>query len=502
MTDVTSLVVKIKTSRAAYSDSDDDVYFGIGPREWLLDNPSRNDFEQGRTDTFVLDDLGGLEVGDVRRVRLRKTGTNGWRPQWIKVYVNDPTARRRPLYEGTINFLLDGGGGAGQQAGLWWEAPNFPPRMSIASAAVTTLLVQVTTGEVANAGTDDDVYFSIGTREWLLDNPGRNDFERGQTDTFTLTNLTGVRLTDIKQIGLRKTGTNGWFAERIRLWVNAAPPAPVFFSDTFDIWLDGGRGAENRHGLQWFSRNYPQPAPVPVEDKVTSLRVAVSTEDVAHAGTNDGIYFGIGTREWYLRNPGRGNFRRNRTDTFDLGDLDAMGGLRISDIRKIALRKEGINGWRPKRVTVFVNGTSRPFYRGPVDTWLDGGRGAENRFGLTWEARDFAYEIPVYGHLVIGRDDTSIRPDRSRPASAELLTNLNTADYRVQAGSSDAYWTQGAVSFRVVGFDTVRVPDADAFVMSDADAADRSAMADVARDRQRGVSFVPESVGTDRLRAG
>jgi hypothetical protein len=292
-------------------------------------------------------------------------------------------------------------------------------------------------------------------------------------------------LTDIKQIGLRKTGTNGWFAERIRLWVNAAPPAPVFFSDTFDIWLDGGRGAENRHGLQWFSRNYPQPAPVPVEDKVTSLRVAISTEDVAHAGTNDGIYFGIGTREWYLRNPGRGNFRRNRTDTFDLGDLDAMGGLRISDIRKIALRKEGINGWRPKRVTVFVNGTSRPFYRGPVDTWLDGGRGAENRFGLTWEARDFAYEIPVYGHLVIGRDDTSIRPDRSRPASAELLTNLNTADYRVQAGSSDAYWTQGAVSFRVVGFDTVRVPDADAFVMSDADAADRSAMADVARDHNR-----------------
>jgi hypothetical protein len=91
----------------------------------------------------------------------------------------------------------------------------------------------------------------------------------------------------------------------------------------------------------------------------------------------------------------------------------------------------------------------------------------------------------VYGHIVVGEDTPSVKPARARQASAELLTNLNTADYRVQAGSADSYWTQGAITYRVVGFDTVTVPDADALLMPDADSADRTAMADVARDNNR-----------------
>ena len=87
----------------------------------------------------------------------------------------------------------------------------------------------------------------------------------------------------------------------------------------------------------------------------------------------------------------------------------------------------------------------------------------------------------MYGHRVVGQTTPSIGPARSRQASAELLTNLNTAGYRTQAGSSDTYWTQGAITYRVVGFDTVTVPDADALVMPDSDRADRTAMADVAR---------------------
>ena len=481
MTVLTSLVVKVRTSSTAGSDTDDNIYFGIGPREWLLDNKGRNDFEKGRIDTFVLGNLAGLVDADIRRIRLRKYGTDGWKPNWIKVYVNDPNTTRRPFYEERIDFFLDGGRGAEQKAGLGWEASTFPPRFSIPSDNVTKLIVEVTTGSIANAGTDDEVYFSIGTREWHLNNLSRDDFEPGRTDTFILENLSGLRLTDIKQIGLRKTGTDGWYPSRIRVWINAAPPAAVFFTDTIDMWLDGGSGAEQKSGLVWNSRNYPQPSPQPVENKVTSLRVVLATDDADYAGTDDEVYFSIGTREWLLDNVGRNDFEPAKTDTFDLGDLSAMGGLRISDIRKIALRKNGTDGWRPKRITVFVNGTSKAFYVGTIDTWLDGGKGAENNFGLTWEARDFAYEIPVYGHRVVGQDDASVGPTRSQQASAELLTNLNTADYRTQAGSSDAYWSQGAITYRVVGFDTVTVTDADALVMPDSDSADRTAMADVAR---------------------
>lgn len=51
--------------------------------------------------------------------------------------------------------------------------------------------VIITTGNMDGAGTDADVYLTLygtqGTlREIFLDDPNRNDFERGQTDEFLL----------------------------------------------------------------------------------------------------------------------------------------------------------------------------------------------------------------------------------------------------------------------------------------------------------------------------
>ena len=76
MAAVASLIIKVKTKSSPGSATDDQVYLGIGTREWMLDNPDKNDFEKGKTDTFVLQDLTGLQVEDIRRIRLRKTGTN------------------------------------------------------------------------------------------------------------------------------------------------------------------------------------------------------------------------------------------------------------------------------------------------------------------------------------------------------------------------------------------------------------------------------------------
>ncbi len=473
MASVTSLIVKIKTMSNSDSATDDDVYFGIGTREWMLDNANRNDFERGKTDTFNLQGLGGLQEEDIRRIRLRKTGTNGWRPESIKIYVNKPSATGTPFYQSRIGFLLDGGAGAEQKAGLYWQTPDFPPRFPVDSDSVTQLVVQVTTGTRANADTDDDVYFSIGTREWMLNNQNRDDFEKGRTDTFTLTNLSSLKISDIEEIGLRKTGTDGWFPTRIRVWVNSAPGSgDPFFDRSVNMWLDGGNGAQNKFGLQWNSRDFPQPSPQPVEDRVTALKVVIKTSNVAQANTDDQVYFGIGTREWMIDNPGKNDFERGQTDTFVLGDMTGMDGLRLSDFRKIALRKTGSDGWRPQSIKVFVNNESTPFYQGNINMWLDGGDGAENQFGLTWEATNFSWDIPVHCHLVIGQTNSAIRPARDVQASTELISNLNTANYRIAAGSCNGYWTQGRNRYRVVGFTNAPVPDAEAQIMPDSDAAD------------------------------
>ena len=485
MAAITSLVVKTKTSSQTWSGSDNRVYFGIGPREWLLDNTNRDDFEKGHVDTFVLQNLAGLDDSDIRRIRLRKVGTDGWRPQWIKVYVNKPAATGAAFYEGDVGVWLDGGPGAQQKGGLQWEASDFPKRYVTSSSNVTKLVVRVTTANVANAQTDDAVFFSIGTREWSLDNLNKNDFERGNTDTFHLENLSGIKVADIRQIGLRKEGTNGWRPSRIRVWVNDDTPSPPFFDGEANIWLDGGSGAQNTDGLQWFSRDFPQPSPQPVENSVTALRVELETDDSGYAGTNDPIYFNIGTREWFLDNTNKNDFERGNTDTFVLGRLDDMGGLRRSDFRRIALRKYGRNGWRPKRIKVFLNNSSTPFYDGDIDVWLDGGSGAELKAGLHWEARDFTYEIPVYCHWVVGKDTSTIRPQRSKKASSELLANLNTEDYRQGAGSCDTYWTQGAITYRVVGFDTVKIDDADAQLLPDQTTADFTELRTIAANNNK-----------------
>ena len=49
---------------------------------------------------------------------------------------------------------------------------------------ITTLIVEITTGDVRFAGTDDKMVLQIGGKTFALDDPNRDDFERGNTDHF------------------------------------------------------------------------------------------------------------------------------------------------------------------------------------------------------------------------------------------------------------------------------------------------------------------------------
>ena len=51
---------------------------------------------------------------------------------------------------------------------------------------IKKLTVEITTGDVTFAGTDDPVQLNIGGHSFQLDNPNRDDFERNRTDTFEL----------------------------------------------------------------------------------------------------------------------------------------------------------------------------------------------------------------------------------------------------------------------------------------------------------------------------
>lgn len=90
--------------------------------------------------------------------------------------------------------------------------------------------LRITTGDVPNGDTDDDVRATIhgpisghtGGSTWL-DHAG-DDFERGATRNYDLVNLTGIaELGDIEGIQLYKPGSDDWCVQNVTLLVNDAP---------------------------------------------------------------------------------------------------------------------------------------------------------------------------------------------------------------------------------------------------------------------------------------
>jgi PLAT/LH2 domain len=97
--------------------------------------------------------------------------------------------------------------------------------------------LQIQTGDVADAGTDDDISASIagpiggstGGTTWL--DHSIDDFQRGSIHTYDLPGLKGIgELGDIESIALNHQGDDDWCVKAVTLYVNDA----AAFSTGFD----------------------------------------------------------------------------------------------------------------------------------------------------------------------------------------------------------------------------------------------------------------------------
>jgi hypothetical protein len=84
--------------------------------------------------------------------------------------------------------------------------------------------IEITTGTLITAGTDANVYITIydkeghNTGEILLDNPGINDFEREDTNTFS---FTALNIEDLGYIIIRHDNSGnlpGWYIDEIHIY--------------------------------------------------------------------------------------------------------------------------------------------------------------------------------------------------------------------------------------------------------------------------------------------
>jgi hypothetical protein len=135
----------------------------------------------------------------------------------------------------------------------------FFAMMFMSSAAmpemVNRLVVDVTTADKTFAGTDNAVYLVLPGFERQLDDPDRDDFERGNTDSFEF-DLTGSEidfslLRQLREVTLRKPANDffggGWDLEGLTIRVEFAesylpdPADPIFTTTGIGVELDEDR---------------------------------------------------------------------------------------------------------------------------------------------------------------------------------------------------------------------------------------------------------------------
>lgn len=135
---------------------------------------------------------------------------------------------------------------------------------------VSRLIVDVRTQDVTFAGTDDDIHLQIGGHDFYLDDPNRDDFERGNTDhfEFDLSNepLSIELIRGIGQISVTKIQDSffggGWDFGGLTIWANSTSTDPIYSNSSINVSLDGDV-------LEWTTAlgdpgwNVPEPPPFP-----------------------------------------------------------------------------------------------------------------------------------------------------------------------------------------------------------------------------------------------
>jgi PLAT/LH2 domain-containing protein/CARDB protein len=111
-----------------------------------------------------------------------------------------------------------------------------------ASTPVSTLTVQVKTGDRRYAGTDDDVYLRVNNGlRFSLEKRAYNDFERGDDDTYAVpldaVTRAGLSVADITQAQIEKSrdgAGGGWFLQSFVVRLNGRAVA----SKVVNKWLE------------------------------------------------------------------------------------------------------------------------------------------------------------------------------------------------------------------------------------------------------------------------
>ena len=216
------LFVETTTADELWAGTDDDVWIDIGERDFVLDTPDHNDRESNNQEGYAIWSP-GLARSDIKRVLIRKSPdgfAGGWKLGHVRVWHGGQI-----ICDSSVDRWLE-------DDHRWWVGCVADEGL------VNRVEIAVSTADVWWAGTDDDVTLTIAGHSWNLDKEGRDDFERGHTDSFDLDPQTGLHRSDIRSVRIQKSPdgiAGGWRLHGVKLTVNGTT---VFDDQSIDRWLE------------------------------------------------------------------------------------------------------------------------------------------------------------------------------------------------------------------------------------------------------------------------
>jgi hypothetical protein len=217
------LFVELTTANVDWAGTDDTVWLDIGDREFVLDTANHDDRERNNREGYALW-APELRREHIKRIMIRKSpdGSNGgWMLGGVRVWFDGSLICDQPR----INKWLEDGDRT------WVGCISDRD-------VIHTLEVRVTTADVRFASTDDDVWVSLSGRFWDLDNPGHDDFQRGNTDSFFLDPGPGLHLENISTVGIFKAPdgfAGGWKLKGVEVIANGST---IYNNQSINKWLE------------------------------------------------------------------------------------------------------------------------------------------------------------------------------------------------------------------------------------------------------------------------
>ncbi|XP_016404113.1 lipoxygenase homology domain-containing protein 1-like [Sinocyclocheilus rhinocerous] len=330
--------------------------FGVTPKVHLA-SKSRTAFEKNKTDVFRIKTH---NVGPIKKIRIEHDNT-GMSASWFldRVIVTDMNRPHLRFFYACNNRLSrDEGDGLTVRYLLGSLNPMDIPKQNKYIASVFTM-------DAKGSGTDADVYLNIfgefgDTGERKLASDGKDNFERGNEDKFTIEAPNLGRLRKIT-IGHNNKGSSaGWACDKV---VVDDMGNKEVYEFPVNAWFDisEGDGKIQRDVLAGAT----QPMAI-------VYNVQVMTGDIRGAGTNSKIHFVMHGRKG-IKNSGKlflegGTFERAQIDIFNVELLELLSPLsRVT----IGHDNAGIScGWYCEKVTVYCpfTGLEQVF---PCGRWLD-----------------------------------------------------------------------------------------------------------------------------------